>query len=217
MDNYIDENLKSIKKFLTHKKIKDCIQPTIEAFDSLVSGSPLGVLSSAAKVIYNFKEQKLIAQLMEFFININSGLTDDEYKQYIKNMNKKQFDKEIYRVMLCLDYHFELLQAKILSKIFLDLVFGRINSERFYELSDINRRMICTDYKVLKQIAILGNEKVYYENPGECSRLEALGLISSKDAIKQSTGKYLISFSGYVSITENGELLKKYFEETLDK
>lgn len=145
----------------------------------------LGTIASLCRTGINLHERNLIRQTATFIVSFNGGTIDqkklDNYRASLED--PKKAEKELGRVILLLDRLLEEEQSKILGRFYHAYVAGEIKWEKFVELSEVNTRMIISDYEELISIArkpIKDTERIPDKRIYRIQRLESLGLVMEK-------------------------------------
>ena len=155
--------------------------------ESLKSFPILGTIASLCRTGINLRERSLIRQTAAFIVSFNEGTIDqkklDGYRESLDD--PKKAEKELGRVILLLDRMLEEEQARILGRIYHAYVAGSIKWEKFVELSEVNTRMIVSDYAEIISIArkpITDTESIPDRRMYRIQRLESLGLVVERRA-----------------------------------
>ena len=126
---------------------------------------------------------------------VHGNLTEEDIRKhndYLK-CHSKQKVEELEQLLYMLESHTQKMQTIVLEKLYEAFVKQKIQWEQFCELAELNRRMIVSDYMVLKEIA---NKIRHTENEGaesrifKINRLKSLGLVdnASRDAFWKDGG-----------------------------
>lgn len=156
--------------------------------DGLLKSFPvLGTIASLCKTGINLRERNLIRQTAIFITSFNSGTINqkrlDEYRESLEDTKKAE--KELGRVILLLDRMLEEKQSKVLGRFYHAYVAGGFKWEKFVELSEVNARMIVSDYEELISIAkkpIKDTESIPDRRMYRIQRLVSLGLVMENKA-----------------------------------
>jgi hypothetical protein len=163
-----------------------CIDLTEIGIDSVMDEGVLSEVPIAKTIValgktgLALRERNMLKQTLTFIRAFNSETISDEQLQKYKDKisNNKYAEKELGRVLYLLDRNIDEAKSAILGKIYNAYVNGKIGWDRFCELSEVNERMLISDYRML-----LSDEKMQYTNGNYAiSRLIALGIMVEREA-----------------------------------
>lgn len=176
-----------LKDSLFNDDIADlCIDLTEIGIDSVMDDGVLAevpidkTIVALSKTGLAIRERNMLKQTLAFIRAFNSETISDEQLQKYKDKmtDNKYAEKELGRVLYLLDRNIDNVKSAILGKIFNAYVNGKMGWDKFCELSEVNERMLVSDYKML-----LSDEKMQYTNGNYIiCRLIALGIMVEKDA-----------------------------------
>lgn len=163
-----------------------CIDLTEIGIDSVMDEGVLSEVPIAKTIValgktgLALRERNMLKQTLTFIRAFNSETISDEQLQKYKDRmsNNKYAEKELGRVLYLLDRNIDNVKSAILGKIYNAYVNGKLGWDKFCELSEVNERMLISDYRVL-----LSGEKMQYTNGNYViSRLIALGIMVEREA-----------------------------------
>lgn len=163
-----------------------CIDLTEIGIDSVMDEGVLSEVPIAKTIValgktgLALRERNMLKQTLTFIRAFNSETISDEQLQKYKDKisNNKYAEKELGRVLYLLDRNIDNVKSAILGKIYNAYVNGKLGWDKFCELSEVNERMLISDYRVL-----LSGEKMQYTNGNYViSRLIALGIMVEREA-----------------------------------
>ena len=154
--------------------------------DALKDIPVVGTLAAICKVGYNIHERNLIKQTLGFITGFNSGTLSqekiDEHRHELES-NPDKAEKELGRVLIVLGNHVEEIQSQVLGSFYKAYVNGAIAWGKFCELSEANRRMFVSDYRVLREAARHGGININDRELYQVDRLISLGLLQNKNRL----------------------------------
>lgn len=163
-----------------------CIDLTEIGIDSVMDEGVLSEVPIAKTIValgktgLDLRERNMLKQTLTFIRAFNSETISDEQLQKYKDKmsNNKYAEKELGRVLYLLDRNIDNVKSAILGKIYNAYVNGKLGWDKFCELSEVNERMLISDYRVL-----LSGQKMQYTNGNYViSRLIALGIMVEREA-----------------------------------
>lgn len=163
-----------------------CIDLTEIGIDSVMDDGVLSEVPIAKTIValgkmgLALRERNMLKQTLAFIRAFNSETISDEQLQKYKDKisNDKYAEKELGRVLYLLDRNIDNVKSAILGNIYNAYVNEKIGWDRFCELSEVNERMLISDYKML-----LSGKKMQYTNGNYViSRLIALGIMVEREA-----------------------------------
>ncbi len=104
----------------------------------------------------NLRERNLLKQTAAFIQSFNAGSIDpDKVKEYRKKLDgaPQKANKEIGRVILLLDRNIEVQKSRIVALLFRAYVEEKLDWAQFIELTEVNSRMVVSDYTELDFMA----------------------------------------------------------------
>ena len=137
-------------------------------------------------VVDRIKEKRLLKHTMAFVDSFNKGnLTKEEKDLYQKRLEKENsyLEDELERILFLLEENSEVIQSRILAKMYLAYIKGKLKWDKFCELSEANRRMFITDIRIMR---IFERKEQYYQfrndEKQQLVRLTGLGMLAEKES-----------------------------------
>lgn len=125
------------------------------------------------------RDKFLLKKTLNFIAHLNDKtLTELQIEQYRKRLrsDRKWAEKELEHVTILLDSSVNLNQSTRLAKFYQAYISGRIDWDKFCELSEANSKIFEADVKLLAEIATKEGERTDYR----ASRLFSVGLLIEK-------------------------------------
>lgn len=139
-------------------------------------------VTALCKMGYNLHERNLLKQTISFITGFKDGSINEEilekYRLELEN-NSKKAEEELGRVIIILGNYIEDLQSKVLGAFYNSYIKEAISWAKFCELSEANRRIFISDYKVLLEANSLNGLNLRGRELYQIDRLISLGLIES--------------------------------------
>ena len=171
----------------TYEIVSEYAEIGIDALleNEVLKGIPfISTISSFCKAGYNLHERNLIKQTIAFITEFNSGNVSQEKLEAHREklqVNPKEGEKELGRVLIIFGNQVEQTQSKVLGSFYAAYIKEAISWEKFCELSEANRRMFISDYQILFQAAINDGIKIENRELYQVDRLISLGLLQNKN------------------------------------
>lgn len=140
-----------LKDSLFNDDVADlCIDLTEIGIDSVMDDGVLSEVPIAKTIValsktgLAIRERNMLKQTLTFIRAFNSEtISDDQLQKYKDKMtNNKYAEKELGRVLYLLDRNIDNVKSAILGKIFNAYVNGKMEWDKFCELSEVNRKYI---------------------------------------------------------------------------
>lgn len=179
-------------------------------------------IASVCKIGYNLHERNLIKQTLAFILGYNNGtLSPEDIVRHRQELDKNpsKAEKELGRVLVILGNQVEHLQSQILGGFYGAYVNGFISWDKFCELSEANRRMFVSDYKILDDAVKSGGIQLKDRELYQVDRLISLGLLQYRNRLG---GTEWINFDEPVQetvdiiVTSFGQTFHQYSPVTFD-
>ena len=141
------------------------------------------ILSTAVslyKIGNSLKERHYVKKLASFVATLNKGIVNEEKREYYRSKitdNPTQSGKELEYILLLIDRYIHSDKAKLLAKLYLAFLDGRIKWVTLSEYAEILDRFLPSDITAL--IEYNGSEIMLL--PEQRLRLSALGLLEKTD------------------------------------
>jgi len=157
--------------------------------DGVLDGVPvLKSIAALCRTGVNLRERNLIRQTATFISEFNKGtISQERLDEYRRNLEDDpvRAEKELGRIMLLLDRMLEEKQAKVLANFYGAYVKGAITWGTFVELSEVNARMLVSDYAELDSISrspVQQTDEISSGRMCKIMRLVSLGLVIEHSA-----------------------------------
>ncbi len=147
-------------------------------------------ITSFCELGCNLRERNLIKQALNFIIEFEAGRISEEkldaHRKYLDS-HPEEAEKELSRILILLNEHIEQIRSKVLGSFYAAYINGDISAnrmiswERFCELSEANRRMFISDYKILAEAVVNEGLKIQNRELYQADRLISLGLLQNKN------------------------------------
>ena len=176
----------SLKKTLFDPTISISTELLEIGIDSLIENPVMkslpviNTLCALCKVGYNLHERNLIKQLLSFISSYNDGtISSDDVEKHRLMLEESPIkaEKELSRILLILENQIETDQSEVLGNFYRAYVKGEISWDQFFELSEANRRMFVSDYKILHSLSSNDRLKLGSRDLYQSDRLISVGLV----------------------------------------
>ena len=142
----------------------------------------VGIIVGAAKVVQSVRDRNLLSQTLEFI----KALQEQSLSEYELDRHRRKLDadpeyaeEELGRVLVILDATLDREKSRLLAGLYAALVRGRIDWDKFCELTDVVNRMFMADFPVLRAVAAGEvQDTTQCGDAYRADRVSSLGLVS---------------------------------------
>lgn len=211
----MDEMITSFRESLFDPRVTDAVMDIVEmGIDTVLVDGVLKEIPFVKTIVAlgqfakNIHDWNLLKQTMEFINSLNRNAISPQKIEEYKNgllANPQKAEKELSRVMLILNRTIDDEKSRMLARLYLSYIDGRINWPKFCELGEVIERIFIGDIELV--IKLSGNtEEVKYGQvgyPGD--RLISTGLVQNPTTMSKPGEKIVAGSNLIMMLSELGQ------------
>ena len=153
MENFLENANKSF--LLTKDELRaDLCEFGIEAVFNNSTLPLASFFNPLLKYSFSIRERKLVRNTLYFLTGFQSGdIDEDKLKEYKRKLQDdySYFEEETTRIVMILENTVEVIRAKIIGCLYMNMINGRITHTEFCEYSDLTNRLYISEFEYLSK------------------------------------------------------------------